>query len=118
MASLIDSFTEDTIMGQSAFVNHMRSLCDSWREEETHWENLYDSLQDPDNRDNVIHERNESFTSRMREMCFYLREHWNIVEQSPTLKDAVYFKVLEMCDLLPDFFNEGITFIEQMYTVG
>jgi hypothetical protein len=83
-------------MRVAEFDKHVRALLNTWRTERLYWESLHEGLND---------------------VCKYLSAHWDIVEQSPTLKDAIYFKVLEMCDDLPDFFDTGMTFIEQMYAV-
>jgi hypothetical protein len=104
-------------MRVAEFDKHVRALLNTWRTERLYWESLHEGLNDEHIRDNVIHERNVSLSKQMNEMCKYLSAHWDIVEQSPTLKDAIYFKVLEMCDDLPDFFDTGMTFIEQMYAV-
>lgn len=99
------------------FNKHVRTLMDSWHTEQSHWAALFEALHDDQIRDNVVIERNASLSAKMCELCDYLGAHWDIVETSPKLKDAVYFKVLDMCDLLPDFFEEGMTFIEHMYAV-
>ena len=90
---------------------------DSWEAEQSQCATLFESIIDGRIRDNVIIERNASLSAKMCELCDYLRTHWDIVETSPKLKDVVYFKVLDMCNLLPDFFEKGMTFIEQMYAV-
>ena len=117
MTSIGDNTTLSPNTRLANFDKHVRSIMDAWSTEQTHWADMFDALHDDGIRDNIIIERNASLSAKMCELCDYLRVHWDIVKSSPKLKDAVYFKVLDMCNLLPDFFEVGMTFIEDMYAV-
>ena len=97
------------------FHRKMTAFFAHWTENQNHYLEMMESVEDQWIQDNIIYERDAWCTLKMTELCEYLRENWILLESAPKMKDAVYRKVTEMIELLPDFRETGCVFIDEMF---
>jgi len=102
------------------FIWYFHSKNDAWANvinmfyEDEEWTLLKSSVE-PDislAKDLVFEQRDREFVIHMNKLCAFVRENLDLLDENQEMKDTLCRKVREMTEVLPEFKDEGLSFLE------
>ena len=63
-------------------------------------------------KDLVFEQRDREFVIHMNKLCAFVRENLDLLDENQEMKDTLCLKVREMTEVLPEFKDEGLSFLE------